>query len=54
MRLSDHRVFRALMTRQALFQHSLDAESLGEPRPSLRSSSLSPPVLPAAACVFLL
>lgn len=54
IRSSDHHVFRALMTRQAPFQHSLDAESLGEPRPSLRSSSLSLPVLPAAACVFLL
>ena len=46
--------FRALMTRQAPFQHGLDAEPRGEPRPSFRSSSLSPPVLPAAACLFLL
>lgn len=29
--------FRALMTRQAPFQHGLDAEPRGEPRPSFRS-----------------
>ena len=38
----------------APFQHSPDPQPLSDPRPSLRSCFLSPPVLPAAARMFLL